>query len=250
MKKIPVLLILVLQFTFQIRGANSEPCDCVENARAVVNSPDKNQGVIAYANTYITTLKMQLGVLQQAYKSSGTRPELKAKIKGVLPIIPGAIKKLEVIKSSATKAALSEKEFKALTARIRAEAYKPMIDADNIIVIIIGGPIKGGGGGGDDGGVKPDCSGAGDATMRDCQEGINIKAECGFYNDNGGASAMDADLAGCESAKNAAIASCERNPDTHISSGHFYTNAQMVCSQVARDRDIQEPAQTQTSTGN
>ncbi len=242
-----IITLLAVSFTIVLAA---EPCaslDAVEKLNSKEISNNKKLAIIA--DDYIRSLKNQKTALNTILKAEKTDNKLITKAKAILPTVTGAIKAVEMYKKKYAEIELSDRDFKTLSSKLISESLSAMHDADDVIVIVIGG----GDDDDDDDGDKPDCSGAFEQIYGGCAQGVNIKMSCGFYNENGGAAAVEQAMEKCTMDANAAVASCEAGGQTPASmqAYSYETSAYMVCSQFGSGKgDINTPAQTTTPTGN
>lgn len=238
-------LIILLSLTLLCFTAKSSTSNL-----PITDDKGKAQILEIILKDYKQSLQYQQSTLKAIIKSKSYKASIKKRAKQVLPTVTGAIRTLTSYKERYNFEKMKDGELRKVGRELLQNAHSSMQEADGVIVIIIDG---GGGGDGDDGGdEKPDCSGAFNNIQSACAGGVSMKMQCGYFNNNGGAAAVEQALEKCTMDANAAVASCESgsNTNTYGQESAYESNAMLVCSQFEGDGLEPNAAQTQTSTGN
>ena len=244
MKKIIVLLLAIAFLTNSSQA--EKPCyECMELTKVLVSKVSYNKKATAYADFYIHIETTQKEVLRKIVKLRKADRKTILRAKKTYPKLVASIKRLKLMKRRFEKKELKQDDYLSLINKIRKDGVKAVLHADKLIDSIMSDDS----GGGTTIVIQADCSGAGERVFSSCKEGVKIKQECGYYKENGGARAVNDELASCMAAANAAIANCQLNPDSSVMDFMYIDAAMMVCDEV-EEGGLETAPKKQTLYGN
>ena len=243
---------LLLLFTICLPSIQAtDPCPCSLPANDIVEAGHTYKGLLLYADWHSQTLKSFLDDCNQILSYKTLKPGDRQTITKAKNTASSAYGKLKNLKTKISRVGeMTKKQYSNYLLEVNGIAQKGMLE------FFRKKPKPGGSGDCDDSYQRPDCSSQSGNIIQSCSRGVNIMAGCGFYSENGGASAMQHDLEMCGiTGANmlqmclTAVSLCQPF-QASIAGRDYESDAYSVCSQFDDDKMNMDPAETQTNTGN